>query len=1097
MAAIQTALATPELLAMIFSNLKEKKTKWKGAAARLAAVSQGFFYASIATVWEDMHSFEPFCPLFFPQRPTGPNAPRSSSGAPYSASARFELRPPLALHRSIRVIQFLSIYLDPSATTQGMKDAILELTSCVAQHNNAIRFLDCTQPGGLRFLGQGPMFESLQTIQVTVSPGELEAMEPILWAPTRVAIAEASGFLGALLPGYVYEESRDHCVAAFSVQKSGALCYDLRELSLRGTSGFLEMLGRHPCKPTPAQQFDRVAMEVVPGGPDEVPVTPTIIARYITANPGLTLLVARATLDIHQTETYPYPVELPRIRSDPGFLAAQPLLSQFMASPNLKHIHLEKLYFPGGDIILRMLQLLVELPQLESFSLLPYPLSHEQVDTFTYPSLACLVDVSLRCTSLITFKLTVDLQSMQIPDLRPDSPHNMSVLDTLILYPSPTGLPTYSMAESMDVAMYLYELFPNLEILTDDDWVEADAKWKFWNDIDLIVGGLQDIRERTLQMVGITVCPSPFKAVLFTSQMIEQNYRNRFSNEFQRWKSSATCSSTPDMSSSAPKATPALQVLETPELLAIVFAFLEVETVSEAQMDADDGEMRWKRRLVPLATVNSSFFRATSDLLWEEMDSLRPFLAILNPSHADRGSMDCDDGISAYAWTRFELYASRTRSITLDHAGFHSCWALYISISPHRPHPLFPTLRELTLGSGDSMPLLIALSSYRTIQRLRIKLPMNEDPTSLESVAALTASLAENAKQLRSISLIHPVDVGIIRNVSKISSLRHIYIHVRTGGAAQIIPLLRLDDLESLDLKIDPCEADHPGSDLLGDGALSEMLRCPPHPSLRHLTIAADTNSQIAVVAILGSTVLKSLRMTICYTGSPHESSQAVPLVLAAYLARSPHLTSLVVASVCSFKHPTVRRGVVASAQDWTPQFFAHLSSKKSLDRLDFTGLLLPTPDFAVKLFRLLPEFPKLRRFRFTQHSASSYIGPWIFPAFEDLKQIPLRNPRLASLTMPIDSRSPIPEAPAVGSLAMKSLTLHLYPNLRNQLAHDSSLAVSLFLDQLFPCIQSLNSNFEPASPQKSVWKPIKQMVDAYQLVRARAVQNVGIFSSP
>ena len=138
-----------------------------------------------------------------------------------------------------------------------------------------------------------------------------------------------------------------------------------------------------------------------------------------------------------------------------------------------------------------------------------------------------------------------------------------------------------------------------------------------------------------------------------------------------------------------------------------------------------------------------------------------------------------------------------------------------------------------------------------------------------------------------------------------------------------------------------------------------------------------------------------------------------------------------------------------------------------------------------------------MQRFNLTSHSASTYVQPWILPTFEDLQQVPAGNPLLSSLTMPIDSRSSVPNASTMGSQAMKSLTLHLYPSLRGQMGHDGSLRLSLFLDQLFPSVTSLTSNFEPASPQKSVWKPIKELLDAYQSVRSRALQNAAMFSSP
>ncbi|KAJ3550961.1 hypothetical protein NMY22_g104 [Coprinellus aureogranulatus] len=549
MAAVQTALATPELLAMIFSNLKEKNTKWKGATAKLSAVNQGFFHASIAVVWEDMHSFEPFCPLLFPHPATSANLPAGPGGGSEHALARFELyasktkalilndpvslldnpswafnwhldkrnlgsiklfpalsalylnsADPLSLFIALSVcqrIQLLSIFLDPASVTQGVKDAILELASRTGQRNCSIRFLNCLHPGGLQFLSRGPIFEFLERTEITVGAGDLEALEPILWAPNKVVIGEAPWNWVAL----DYRASRDSSVAGSSVEEVARVCReDIRELALAGPSGFIEAIGSHPCRPSVSQRFERVVLKVAPLGSDEVPLTPITIARFIDANPYLAQLVVRTFLNIpqHGPGAYPRPDALPRIRSNPSFLAAPPLLNQLMSAPNLKDIYIERIYFPGGDIILKMIQVLTALPSLESFSFIPYHLSDRQEDAFTYPTLACLVDISLRCPKLHTLKLVVDLHDMVLPVLGSHS--TTKDLWTLVLYPCIKGLPAYSMAESMHVAMYLYKLYPDLGTLTSD-WEEGDPEWEFWNDIHLIVGGLQGVRDQAVQGV--------------------------------------------------------------------------------------------------------------------------------------------------------------------------------------------------------------------------------------------------------------------------------------------------------------------------------------------------------------------------------------------------------------------------------------------------------------------------------------------------------------------------------------------------------------------------------------------------------------------
>ena len=82
---------------------------------------------------------------------------------------------------------------------------------------------------------------------------------------------------------------------------------------------------------------------------------------------------------------------------------------------------------------------------------------------------------------------------------------------------------------------------------------------------------------------------------------------------------------------------PAHQVFDTAELLAMIVDYFNPTTVpidTTTFRKEVSTRSEWKRQLAPLARVSKAFSRAAIEVLWETMDSLRPFLAILKSDYA-------------------------------------------------------------------------------------------------------------------------------------------------------------------------------------------------------------------------------------------------------------------------------------------------------------------------------------------------------------------------------------------------------------------------------------------------------------------------------
>ncbi|KAG8921376.1 hypothetical protein FRC00_008744, partial [Tulasnella sp. 408] len=109
------------------------------------------------------------------------------------------------------------------------------------------------------------------------------------------------------------------------------------------------------------------------------------------------------------------------------------------------------------------------------------------------------------------------------------------------------------------------------------------------------------------------------------------------------------------------------------------------------------------------------------DVLWEELESLRPIMAILGPVRRYRDGWDWDDGLPSGDWTRFTSYAKRVRSLSYcsgderddrtfsDQISSHvpTRWLYYVAL--HQGRYLLPQIRTIDWGCNDNGQLEMVL----------------------------------------------------------------------------------------------------------------------------------------------------------------------------------------------------------------------------------------------------------------------------------------------------------------------------------------------------------------------------------------------------
>ncbi|KAJ3514644.1 hypothetical protein NMY22_g14666 [Coprinellus aureogranulatus] len=537
---------------------------------------------------------------------------------------------------------------------------------------------------------------------------------------------------------------------------------------------------------------------------------------------------------------------------------------------------------------------------------------------------------------------------------------------------------------------------------------------------------------------------------------------------------------------------PKVQVLKTVELLDLIIVCLKIAAVDSCGREAP---ARWKFKLRHLLTVNRAFFRATADMIWEDMNSLSPFIALLGPSGSNTVT-EFRHGISTEKWERFKIYASRTRAISVlnDPTApvMPACWAMSIESSPFRPTPMFPRLREMTLASPHPLALAIAVSSFKTLECLSMITNVSQNYGDMvQLMSAIIATFPTAGTGLSSLSITHQVDEAVMGNISRFSSLRSLAIDISPCDMPHLLSFANLQ-LETLNLNITPSNMTSFNSALLTTPTFNLMLARRSLPTLRRLTIVAICTHHIQLASFLSPRSLNHLELAFLYQGTPAQSVEASAFIIAAHLARNPGLTSLVAVGVSGSMHGVSQYPPASvNTPDWAPEFLSRLSSSTSLETVDVDNVQFRSPDIVIKTFRQLRSLRKLKSFRFFPCIAPSDGGPCVVPSLEDLRGVVDDNPLLGFLGLPINFDT-IPVPPSLfSSHPLQVLTVVPHLNFQiSSLPLHSLLQLANFLHVLFPSLRSVAHRSDVGSAQPYEWQSVAVILDAYRQVYGRATRH-------
>ncbi|TEB32936.1 hypothetical protein FA13DRAFT_1790601 [Coprinellus micaceus] len=544
----------------------------------------------------------------------------------------------------------------------------------------------------------------------------------------------------------------------------------------------------------------------------------------------------------------------------------------------------------------------------------------------------------------------------------------------------------------------------------------------------------------------------------------------------------------------------ARRVLNNAELTSIVFSFLKEAAILEAGGLPPEGNAvlrlpdTWTSQFASWASVSRAFFSASVDVLWENMSSVEPFFSTLLPADRETDGKPMTPlsyylkGPTEEHWTRFKVYASRTKSLMLDKSspGIEVGWLLYLMRKVDSDQPLFPSLKRLFLNSSDNLSLFVAFSVVPSLHLLRIELDGSDD----DSCLALTTHLCEQGRRLTQLRLINPFQVrrDILFNISQLKSITSLYLCFD-----ETVNLAMLESLESLERLVLAQKGTVSSDTELPTAVALEpsLTRTSALTKLEHLRVVGDGFAQYEIARQLSPSTLSTLHLDIL-PNEPYGHMALLSIVLTIHVTRNRRLTRLYAGctsrgrrdadEIAHFREDTKYRNI--------RPLLTGLAELTSLEYLQIRGIPFLSLDIIGEVLGVIGRLSSLRTLCLRPKNITNLaMDQLIRPPIDILEAISRGSPQLRELDLNIDALA-IEVPPLAEDFTSRSCLekLTLNPQTHRGPAHGTAykLALAQYLDRLFPQATVIG----PPN-RENFWEDITTMVAFTQGLRAQTLRSM------
>ncbi|KAJ3525466.1 hypothetical protein NMY22_g10566 [Coprinellus aureogranulatus] len=546
--------------------------------------------------------------------------------------------------------------------------------------------------------------------------------------------------------------------------------------------------------------------------------------------------------------------------------------------------------------------------------------------------------------------------------------------------------------------------------------------------------------------------------------------------------------------------TPGLKVLNSLELMSMVFKFLKELSLQETGVKIPKDKppalpKAWTAPFAPLARVNRAFFNGSSNVLWEHMGSVKPFLDLLynRMDGGDNRSQLYPSLPSTAEWDRLTLYSSKTKTLRLhetDTAAVDKFWLFQVLSSRQRPDPLFPALRKLFINSADDNSLFIALSCASPLNAIYFDInPLTSDGN--DACASMLGQIMNQPlPQLTTLQLSNPTTRSLFHNISKVQSLTQLDITV--GDDFDSVDLRRLNQLSLLKKLVirqlllrQSNEGNMPG--MVDFEAVSS--RKSPLVQLQELVVRSTGVFHLQVALVLSPSTLKSVELEDI-RDAPHIDRALLPLALAIHVKRNPLLSRVTAFSQISafLPHSSAARYRADPRFSAAESLISGLASLHDLRYLHIKSIPFFAVHILVDLHDMVRSHPQLREFLLRPISVTSLeADQLIVPPLSILEG--LSNVNLFRLDTLIDcSNVPSPPCHYQSKHTLRRLVLIHHPGHLPLETPENQLALAKYIDRLFPQLDTIGDVYPDGHPAKLFWRYVEKLVKFSQDARNHAM---------
>ncbi|TEB20370.1 hypothetical protein FA13DRAFT_1743100, partial [Coprinellus micaceus] len=499
------------------------------------------------------------------------------------------------------------------------------------------------------------------------------------------------------------------------------------------------------------------------------------------------------------------------------------------------------------------------------------------------------------------------------------------------------------------------------------------------------------------------------------------------------------------------------------------------------------GKGKWKGPVARLAMVNHSFFYASAGIVWEHMDSFEPFCSIL--------AQVSSSAFTENSWKRFDLYSIHTKTLVLnDPVSLSSnlSRAFHMGSSNGRSGAFFPSLKGLFLNSADPVSFFIAFTVSPHVRLISIDLPpASTTEESKDAILALTQHLGRTANSLTHAHFLRPFSQRVLGHLQSVSTLQIVQLAIPSAeytaiGQSFWAPYALLlweafpeqESEETYTTSRDSYIAN------LTPWALSHAR--PARPEL--LLGTSQFFSAVANHAYgpAPPQPFNTFVLRLCGESLPNAEALG-SFTIAKFLGQNPHFTEVMIhGSKKKVHRSAVGRFRSNPAFRNTGAFLAQLAASRNPTAVSFDWVRFPPGDIIFQVLDILPNLPKLTKFRFLPVPISTAeVDALTVPPLSCLEVISRSCPDLEELALLVDLFDPVSKLQILYLPPSRGLPQHTV---------QQSVRAATYLYLLFPHLSPLASCCkEGGDAERAWWGDIDEIISTLKLVqRAGATRQPG-----